>query len=281
VIPGIAEMASGNFKRYSVQEKSQISFQVGASYFSDYASANPVNAHTPSTSLRDKKELLRTLLEEVIVGVYREQYHAILKLRWRGGMLTELNVSLPRSRPATVRTEEDTVTLVRRLAQYHDDATIAGILNRQERRTARGLRFTQNLVGNVRRSWDIPRYTGSTDSSTGDLMTIRQTARELGIAASTIHRWLKDGFIAGEQVTPGAPWRVRVNDTLRRRLVQEAPEGYLPMQEATKLLGVTRQTVLHRVKRGELDAVLLYQGRQKGLRIKASNDHPGLFDHTS
>ena len=180
-----------------------------------------------------------------------------------------------------MRTDEDTIALVRRLAQYHDDATIAGILNRQERTTARGLRFTQNLVGNLRRSWDIPRCTEPTDSSAGDLMSIRQTARELGIAASTIHRWLKDGFIAGEQLTPGAPWRVRVNDALRRRLVQEAPEGYLPMQEATKLLGVTRQTVLHRVKRGELDAVLLYQGRRKGLRIKVSTEHPGLFDRTS
>jgi transposase len=149
------------------------------------------------------------------------------------------------------------------------------------RRDPRGLRFTQNLVGNLRRSWDIPRCTEPTDSSTGDLMSIRQRARELGIAASTIHRWVKDGFIAGEQLTPGAPWQVRVNDALRRRLVQQAPEGYLPMQEATKLLGVTRQTVSHRVKRGELEAVLLYQGRRKGLRIKASYDNPGLFDRTS
>jgi predicted DNA-binding transcriptional regulator AlpA len=234
-----------------------------------------------STSLRDKKELLRTLLEEVSVSVDREQFRALLKLRWRAGLLSEVDVSLPRSRPATVRTDEDTIALVRRLAQYHDDATIAGILNRQERTTARGLRFTQNLVGNVRRSWDIPRWTGVSDSSAGELMSIRQTARELGIAPSTIHRWLKDGFIAGEQVTPGAPWRVRVNDTLRRRLVQEAPEGYIPMQEVTKLLGVTRQTVLQRVKRGELDAVLLYQGRRKGLRIKASSDQPGLFEQTA
>ena len=102
----------------------------------------------PTTSLRDKKELLRTLLEEVGMSVFREQYRALLKLRWRGGLLTELDVSLPRSRPATVRTDEDTIGLVRRLALHHDDATIAGILNRQERTTARGLRFTQGLVGN-------------------------------------------------------------------------------------------------------------------------------------
>jgi hypothetical protein len=36
--------------------------------------------------------------------------------------------------------------------------------------------------------------------------------------------------------------------------VEKAPPGYVPMIEATKLLGVTRQTVLQRVKRGELDA---------------------------
>ena len=41
--------------------------------------------HAASTSLRDKKELLRTLLEEVGISVYREQYRALLKLRWRGG----------------------------------------------------------------------------------------------------------------------------------------------------------------------------------------------------
>ena len=180
-----------------------------------------------------------------------------------------------------MRTDEDTVALVQRLAQYHDDAAIAGILSRQERTTARGLRFTQNHVGNLRRSWDIPRCTESTDSSAGDLMNIRQAAKELGIAASTIHRWLKDGFIVGEQITPGAPWQIRVNDALRRRLVQAAPEGYLAMQEATKLLGITRQTVLQRVKRGELEAVLLHEGRRKGLRIKVSNANHDLFEHTS
>jgi hypothetical protein len=34
---------------------------------------------------------------------------------------------------------------------------------------------------------------------------------------SSIHRWLADGFIAGEQVTPGAPWQIRITDELRAR----------------------------------------------------------------
>jgi hypothetical protein len=36
---------------------------------------------------------------------------------------------------------------------------------------------------------------------------VRQAAHELGLTASTIHRWLNDG--AGEQLTPGAPWQIR------------------------------------------------------------------------
>ncbi len=237
--------------------------------------------NAPTISLRDKKELLRTLLEEVGVSVFREQYRALLKLRWRGGLLTELEVSLPRSRPATVRTDEDTIGLVRRLALHHDDATIAGILNRQERTTARGLRFTQGLVGNLRRHWGIPCFQACADAPTGELLSIKQAAQTLGIAASTLHRWLNDGFIAGEQVTPGAPWRIRVNDALRRRLVEDTPPGYVVMQEATRQMGVTRQTVLQRVKRGELDAVLVCHGRRKGLRIKVLDAQPGLFDPTS
>ena len=50
---------------------------------------------------------------------------------------------------------------------------------------------------------------------------------------STIHRWLNDGFIAGEQVTPGAPWQIRLNEELRARIVEEAPPEYLPMLEGT------------------------------------------------
>ena len=49
------------------------------------------------------------------------------------------------------------------------------------------------------------------------------------------------------------------------------------MLEATKRLGVTRQTVLQRVKRGELDAVLVCRGRRKGLRIKVVSSDPDLF----
>jgi hypothetical protein len=58
----------------------------------------------------------------------------------RGGSLTEIDLNVKR-RPAAVRTDEDTVALLRRPAVHYPDAVIAGILNRQERRTAYGHRL--------------------------------------------------------------------------------------------------------------------------------------------
>jgi predicted site-specific integrase-resolvase len=110
---------------------------------------------------------------------------------------------------------------------------------------------------------------------------IRQAAQILGVNTSTVHRWLNDGFIAGEQITPGAPWQIRITDELRARFVEQAPPSYLPMLETTIKLGVSRQTVLQRVKRGELEALLVTRGRRKGLRIKVVDTQPGLFQHSS
>jgi uncharacterized protein YndB with AHSA1/START domain len=66
----------------------------------------------PTTTDRDRKELLRALLEEVIVTIDRPEHRAHLTLRWRGGTLTELDLSLPRSQPRGIRTEEDTISLL-------------------------------------------------------------------------------------------------------------------------------------------------------------------------
>jgi hypothetical protein len=171
----------------------------------------------PTTTARDKKELLRALLEEVIIAVHKDEYRSHLTLRWRGGALAEIDLDLPHRRAAPVRTDKDTVALVRRLAVHYPDAVIAGILNRQQRTTAYGHRFTANHVGNLRRHWNIARYEPPATSPEGEMRTIKQIAATLGVAPSTVHRWLNDGIIAGEQITPGAPWRIRLADDLRAR----------------------------------------------------------------
>lgn len=230
-----------------------------------------------TTTDRDRKELLRTLLDEVGIRIDRATKRAELALRWRGGALTELTVALPRQAPPKIRTSEDTVELVRRLALHHPDASIAGILNRQGRASARGQAFTASIVSSLRTHWKIPCYQPDSAPHDSTSVTVAEAARELGVVASTVHRWVNDGFIPAEQTTPGAPWRIRLTDELRVRFVEHTPDGYLPMLEATHALGVSRQTVLQRVKCGNLDAVHIRTGRRKGLRIRIPAPAKGLF----
>jgi DNA invertase Pin-like site-specific DNA recombinase len=231
-----------------------------------------------TTTDKDRKQLLRALLEEVNITLHRDDPGpcAALVLRWKGGAISELTVPLRRRQP-TIRTDEDTISLIRRLAVHYPDAVIAGILNRQGRRTARGLSYTANRVASLRHHWKIPCHQPSGQEPEGELLNVTAAARQLGIAPSTLLRWLNDGFVAGEQVTPGAPWRIRLTSQLRGMLTDTAPDGWVPLGYATQALGVSRQTVLQKVKRGELRAVLTRTGRRKGLRIEVPAHQDGLF----
>jgi DNA invertase Pin-like site-specific DNA recombinase len=232
----------------------------------------------PTTTDKDRKQLLRTLLDEVNITLHRDDPgpHANLVLRWKGGAISELTVPLRRRQPA-IRTGEDTIDLIRRLAVHYPDAVIAGILNRQGRRTARGLSYTASRVQSLRYHWHIPCHQPSGHTPEGELLNVTAAARQLKIAPSTLLRWLNDGFVAGEQVTPGAPWRIRLTDQLRGMLADTTPDGWVPLGYATQALGVSRQTVLQKVKRGELNAVLTRTGRRKGLRIQLPHPQDSLF----
>jgi hypothetical protein len=114
-------------------------------------------------------------------------------LRWKGGALIELDVHLPHPKPQIIRTDEDTIELVRRLAAHYPDAVIAGILNRQGRKTAYGYRFEISHVANLRRRWKIPVFDPSVESSEGELLSIKKSrcrARRCAIdPASSAQRW--------------------------------------------------------------------------------------------
>jgi predicted DNA-binding transcriptional regulator AlpA/uncharacterized protein YndB with AHSA1/START domain len=235
---------------------------------------------TPTTTDRDRKELLQSLLEEVKIDVLADQAKAHLVLRWKTGAHSELEVLWRVKRLPPIRTAEDTIDLVRRLAVHHSDAIIAGVLSCQGRKTATGERFTADKVGNLRRYWKIPKYEPPATPPEGELLSIDAAAKRLGLAASTLHRWIHDGFVAGEQVTPGAPWRIRMTQELQALIVPESPPGYVAMPEAMRILGVSRQTIMQRVKRGELSVVHVCRGRQKGLRIRVLDQQPQLFSVT-
>lgn len=232
----------------------------------------------PTTTARDRKDLLRSLLEEVKINVLTDEGKAHLVLCWKTSAVSELDVVWQVPRPAPIRTDEETIALMRRLAVHHPDTVMAAVLNRQGRKTARGESFTASRVASLRRHWNIPCYQAPATPSEGELLTVQAAADQLGVAASTLLRWLNDGFVGGEQVTPGAPWRIRMNQELKNLIVPEVPPDYVAMPQAMRILGVSRQTIMQRVKRGELPVVPVSRGKHKGLRIRVLDNQPQLFN---
>ncbi|HEX5924822.1 MAG TPA: recombinase family protein [Baekduia sp.] len=231
------------------------------------------NAKT--TTQRDRKELLRALVNEIVVTIDRDEHRADVEVFWEGGARTELQVRLNRTGSGPRQLAEDTIDLIRRLAVHHPDEQIAAILNRQGRRTGHGLPFTRARVQGARFRAGIPAAPPPDPGS--ELVTIQTAATQLGVSTFTIRRWLSDGLLPGEQTTPNAPWRIRLTDEIRARFVPDVPDGFVPLAEAAKRLGVARQTVLHQVQRGERRAIEVTQGRRTGLRIEAPGDERGLF----
>lgn len=235
----------------------------------------------PSTTPRERKQLIRALLTEITVTVDQQARTAALTIYWEGGASSGITVTLPRLGTPWRTTDTSTVDLVRRLAEHHDDATIAGVLARQSRRTGTGLPFTKNRVADLRHAHGIPAGPRKNVTPAGqgeDVVSITKAAAELGVGVSTIYRWIADGFIPGEQAEPGAPWHIRLTSALRAKVTEKAPDGWLPLNQAAAALGVARQTVLHKVQRGELAAVHVRHGRRSGLRIQVKPGQSGLFE---
>ena len=120
-------------------------------------------------------------------------------------------------------TDEATVALVRRLAEHYDDRTIAAILAKQKRRTATGLPFTRagwRSCAPATTSPSTNRRHRMSDPTDDDVVVVTITEAEqiLGVGKVTLYRWIRDGFITAEQITPGAPWRIRIDQALRDRI---------------------------------------------------------------
>jgi DNA invertase Pin-like site-specific DNA recombinase len=227
------------------------------------------NAET--TTARDRKRLLRCLIEEVQIRSEAEQY--MVRIIWKGGATTDRQVRRFTPGGRAHATPLETIELIRKLATEFDDAQIARVLNRQGRRSGNNLAFTKQSVSSTRHRHGIPAAPKrrARDEREGPF-NLDETAAQLGVTTATVQRWLRDGVLAGQQSVPGAPWRIVLTDEVRRRLAGgDAPAGWVGLNEAARRLGLSRSLVAHLVKRGRLNAVRTKVGKRECWRIDVSS----------
>lgn len=232
-----------------------------------------------TTTNRDRKRLLRCMIEEVQLRT--ETGHYGVRIVWKGGAATDQEV-IRHAAGTGHATAEETVDLVRRLAVEFDDVQIARILNKQGRRSGLGNSFTQQRVTSLRGHHKITACPENRpqDPSEGPF-TADDAAVELGVCGSTVHRWLREGVLAGKQLTPGAPWKITLTQDIRKKLVAgEAPSDWVGLTEASRRLGLSKQYVAYLVKAGKLNAVRTKVGKRQCWRIdvaSATCGHQGDF----
>jgi excisionase family DNA binding protein len=175
------------------------------------------------------------------------------------------------------------VELIRTLAAEFSDAQIARILNRRRLRTAKGLAFNAYRVSNMRHVHGIEIATAGKRVQGEDVHTAQEAAAILGVDRCTVIRWVEAGLLRGAQFAKAAPWRIRITDQDQRRLTaSDSPDGWLPLKGAARVLGVSQQTVLQKLKSGELNGVRVSLGRRSAWRIQIleseRQQQPSLFD---
>ena len=133
------------------------------------------------------------------------------------------------------------------------------------------------IVGGLRRYRNIPATSPPTEPP-DDNCSPRQGRRRLGVAASTCTAASKPDSSAASR-TPPAPPGESASTTSCAPCSSRTPRGLRPDRRRDAILGVSRQTVLQRVKRGDLQAIHVRNGRRKGLKTNPKSRKRPLRHH--
>ena len=175
--------------------------------------------HDPRTPARDRKRMLRLLIEDVTL--LRDDVIRV-SIRWRGGATREIECPLPLAAPDLRRTPAAVVEQVRALATEQTDAQIADTLNGRWLRTGAGLPFSRLRVRMLREVYDIDSYAEHLLGARW--LTVPQMAELLDVHPATAKRFAHQGVLRA----------VRADD--KGTILFEPPTGPLPAAHPGKRL---------------------------------------------
>lgn len=178
--------------------------------------------HHKSADMRLKKQIVRILIEEVLVDVNESASEVLLVIRWAGGQHTRMAIPKQRKGQHRFTTDRTVVEIVRELAKISRDGQIANVLNRLGLKTGRGNTWNASRVTTLRCYQKIPVF-DPIDPDLLGVLTLEQAANALGISVTATRRLLSDGVLRGRQVVPHAPWTIKKED-LKEAAVQNAVE---------------------------------------------------------
>ena len=143
-----------------------------------------------TTSERDRKRLLRTLVSDVTITSKLNDREVRVGIRWRSGAAEEHTVHRPKTHQEVIRTPAAAIELTRRLAADHTNTQIAEQLNAAGLTAGTGGPFKAEHVQWIR--WRHKISYPASYARDGEL-TINQIAERLDVSTGTVYDWIKTG----------------------------------------------------------------------------------------
>lgn len=177
----------------------------------------------PASSMILKKQIVRELVEEIVVTVDKKENLIRCWIHWSGGQHTPLQLPL-KTRKVTKRTdEEDPVEIIKKLREIVDDSRIVQILNRAGIKRKTGASWTKKRIEDFRQRHGIPAFSEK-EKKAKQLMTQQEAANRLEISPMSVLRLIRTGVISAKQVFSGSPWIIKTS-ALEKKIVQRAVEN--------------------------------------------------------
>jgi len=140
----------------------------------------------PNTSDRDRKRMIRLMIEDVTLLKGTE---ITMHIRFKGGATKTVRLTdwMGRRTPAGVIAE------IQRLLDQHPDHEVAALLNERGFLSGDGHPFTREYIGRLRRQYSLKsRLERLRDAG---MLTLREKARELGVTTRTVKKWRARGIL--------------------------------------------------------------------------------------
>lgn len=183
----------------------------------------------PSTSDRDRKRMVRLLIEDVTL-IKRDGISA--HVRFKGGTTTTLTLPAAQCAWQTWQTPPEVVAQIDRLLDHHTDRQIATILNRRGLRAGKGGLFSERIIARLRKHYGLKSYYDRLREA--GMLTLDEMAAELAVHPTTIKQWHKHGLLRGHPYTskneclfeppgPDAPVKSQGRKLTERRRFPDIP----------------------------------------------------------
>ena len=176
-----------------------------------------------TTSARDRKRLLRTLIADLTMLPETDRATVRVGIRWHTGATDEITAARPLPPGPAARTPSPTVELIRALGPTTSNDDLVTRLNTAGHRTGKGRRFDIDAVQWVRHVHKIP----TPGPLTPGEISVAQAADRLGISADAVYYWIKTGQLPARRGTGNRlaiTWTPDIEAACRARI---ASSGHL------------------------------------------------------